>query len=124
MKKIGLRIALTFAVMFIIAFIIDGLYRSISLGESFFSLETAISAIVSASMYLMYLWISTRRYKLLTYLGVAAIVFLIICFEFYSEGVVDVSIDWVWKDTVKMVYYAIAFVIAELQIMILEECNE
>ena len=124
MKRMELKITLTFAIMFVVGFIINGLYSVISLGESFFSFGVTANAIFVALVYLFYIWLYTRRHRLLSLIGVCCIGLMILFIGFSSEGVANSFSGWDWKDTV-MIIYCVAFFIADHQAdKLLEESKE
>ena len=112
MKRMELKITLTFAIMFVVGVIINGLYSVISLGESFFSFVVMASAMLSALFYLVYIWINTRRHKYIALLGLFCIGLFVIFASYSSEGSAGAFSSWNWKDTVMIVYYVISYEIA------------
>lgn len=125
MKRMESKIALTFVIMFVVGFIVNGLYSVISLGENFFSFGVMTKGMFTALMYLMYVWIYTRRHRMLAVMGVVGIVLMIMFGEFSSEGIANTFSVWVWKDTVMMIVYLAAAFIADYQAdKLLEEDKE
>lgn len=125
MKRMESKIALTFAIMFVVGFIVNGLYSVISLGESFFSFGVMAKGMMVALIYLMYVWIYTRRHRKLAVMGVLGIAFMIMFAGFASEGVANTFSGWVWKDTVMtVVYLAEAFIADHQADKLLEESKE
>ena len=125
MKRMESKIALTFAIMFVVGFIVNGLYSVISLGENFFSFGVMAKGMLTALMYLMYVWVYTRRHRTLAVMGVVGIALMIMFAGFSSEGVANTFSGWVWKDTVMMVVYLAAAFIADHQAdKLLEESKE
>lgn len=115
MKRMELKITLTFAIMFVVSFIINGIHSVITMESNFFTFEVTANALIAAIVYLGYIWINSRRHQLLTLIGVLAICFLVIFIEFSSEGVAGSFSGWDWKATVMCFYYIIAFQIAKYQ---------
>lgn len=125
MKRMESKIVLTFAIMFVVGFIINGLYSVISLGESFFSFGIMAKGMLTALMYLMYVWIYTRRHRTLAVMGVVSIALMVMFAGFSSEGVANTFSGWVWKDTVMSVVYVVAAFIADHQVdKLLEESKD
>ena len=110
MKKIESQITLTFVIMFIVGFIVNGLLDVIYLGKNFFSFGVMSKAILTALIYLMYVWIYTRRYIKLVFLGIFGICFMLM-FAFFSLEGVTFS-DWVLKDTVTIIVRAVIYLFA------------
>lgn len=110
MKKIESQITLTFVIMFIVGFIVNGLLDVIYLGKNFFSFGVMSKAILTALFYLMYVWIYTRRYIKLVFLGILGIYFMLM-FAFFSLEGVTFS-DWVLKDTVTIIVTAVIYLFA------------
>lgn len=125
MKRMESKIVLTFAIMFVVGFIVNGLYSVISLGESFFSFGIMAKGMLTALMYLMYVWVYTRRHRTLAVMGVVSIALMVMFAGFSSEGVANTFSGWVWKDTVMTVVYVVAAFIADHQAdKLLEESKE
>ena len=115
MKRMELHITITFAIMFVVGVIINGLYSVISMKSNFFTFEVMAKGVIAALVYLVYVWISTRRHKLLACIGVIGIGLVVIFASFSSEGVVGTYSSWNWKETVMLICYVIAFQIAKYQ---------
>lgn len=115
MKRMELEISLTFAIMFVIGVIINGIYSVVVLASSFFSFNVLANGLWGAMCFLLYIWINTRRYQLLTLLGLISIIVLLLFIFFSSEGVSGTFSGWNWKDTIDCVYYIIAYIIAIYQ---------
>lgn len=115
MKRMELKITLTFAIMFVVGVIINGLHSVISMDSNFFTFAVMANAMVAALVYLGYVWINTRRHKLLTLIGVLGIGLMVLFASFSSDGVTGTFSSWNWKDTVMIVYYFIAYEIASRQ---------
>lgn len=125
MKRMELKITLTFAIMFVVGVIISGIYSVISKQSGFFTFEVMADGLFTALVYLGYIWINTRRHQLLTYLGVLGIAFMVLLAGFSSEGVSGVFNSWNWKNTIMCIYYFVAFQIASYQgSRLLEEDKE
>lgn len=112
MKRMELQITITFAIMFVVGVIIRGLYSVISMKSNFFTFEVMAEGLIAALVYLGYVWMQTRKHKLLTITGVSGMA-LFVFFSF--EGVAGFFSDWNWSETVMCVYYVIAFQIAGYQ---------
>ena len=79
MKRMESKIALTFAIMFVVGFIINGIYSVITMEANFFTFEVMADAIFAALFYLFYVWIYSRKHKLLTVMGVVCIGLMLFC---------------------------------------------
>lgn len=87
MKRMELKITLTFAIMFVVGVVISGIYSVVSNQSGFFTVEVMADGLFTALVYLGYVWINTRRHQLLVCLGVACIGFMFLFVLFSSEGV-------------------------------------
>ena len=67
--KIENKIILTFFFFFCIAIIINGLYSIIILNQNFFDFKMLGASFLMALFYLIYLYIETRKYKLIAYIA-------------------------------------------------------
>lgn len=125
MKRMESKIALTFAIMFVVGFIINGIYSVITMEANFFTFEVMSDAIFAALFYLFYVWIYSRKHKLLTIMGVVCIGLMLLFAEFSVEGVAGSLSGWDWKTTVMLIYYITASGIADYQAnKLLEESKE
>ena len=115
MKRMESKIALTFVIMFVAGVIINGLYSVISLGESFFSFNVMELAMFNALFYLGYIWLNTRRHKLLAHLGLWSIVLFVIFVSCSSDGNAGAFSSWNWRDTILIIYFLVAYMIADYQ---------
>ena len=115
MKRMELHITITFAIMFVVGVIINGLYSVISIKSNFFTFEVMTKGVIAALVYLGYVWINTRKHKLLADIGVIGIALVYLFASFSSEGVVGTYSSWNWKETVMLICYVIAFQIANYQ---------
>ena len=115
MKRMELEIALTFAVMLVISFVINGIYSVLAMNSNFVTFKVMAIALSDALFYLGFIWINTRRHQLLTAIGVLAISFMCLFISFSSEGVAGLFNDWDWKAIVMFIYYMIAVLIATHQ---------
>ena len=125
MKRMESKIALTFAIMFVVGFIINGIYSVITMEANFFTFEVMADAIFAALFYLFYVWIYSRKHKLLTVMGVVCIGLMLLFAEFSVEGVAGSFSGWDWKSTVMIIYYITASFIADYQAQkLVEESKE
>lgn len=115
MKRMELKITLTFAIMFVVGVIISGIESVVSKQSVFFTFEVMADGLFTALVYLGYIWINTRRHQLLTYLGVLGIGFMVMFAAFSSEGVSGAFSGWNWKDTIMCIYYIVVYQIASYQ---------
>ena len=120
MKKMESKIALTFVIVFVVGIIINGLYNVISMNASFFSFEVLVIAMLSALVYMLYIWIFTRRHKTLALIGVSSsgLLFLLLGCSFNDVALSFESIATsfgTWRDIVMIIYFAIVSFIAEYQ---------
>lgn len=105
MKRMELRIAVTFAIMFVVGVIINGLYNVISMGESFFTWGVMANALIYALVYLGWIWLHTRRHQLLASLGVLGICFMILFIAFDAEGGIAATYSsFNWRSIFTMIY--------------------
>ena len=112
MKRMELKISLTFAIMFVIGVVINGIYSVTALASSFFTFDVLASGLLGAMFFLLYIWINTRRHQLLARLGLFSIIVLLSFIIFSSEGVSGTFSGWNWKDTISCVYYIVAYIIS------------
>lgn len=125
MKRMEKRIAITFAIMFVVGFIINGLYSVISMDSNFFTFGVASDAILFALIYLFYIWVYTRQHKSLAIIGVVCIGLMIIFANFSSVGIAASYSSWDWRDTVITICYIIVAFIADYQAeKLIEESKE
>lgn len=122
MKKMELKIILTFALMFCISLIINGIYNLISLDASFFSFEALSIAMLSALVYLVYIWSYTRRHKTLALIGISCSGLLLLFLSCSAngapvsfEGIATSFGGWDWRAIVMIIYFVIAAFIADYQ---------
>ena len=113
MKRMELNIALTSAIMFVVAVSINALYNVFTFAEMSY-------AIIAPLTYLAYIWINTRRHKLLARLGFfyIGLILLFVTFSYCSISdisISDISSNWTWRDTVMIMYSVIAYEIASNQ---------
>lgn len=125
MKRMKSKIALTFAIIFVVCFIVNGLYSVIFLGEDFFSFGAMRNGMIVALWYFMYIWIQTRRHRMLAMISVTGITFMIL-FAVSPEGVVNLFRSWTLEYTVMAIEYVVVYSIAEYQVAtsLLEESKE
>ena len=125
MKRMELKITLTFAIIFVVGVIIRGIYSVISKQSSFFTFEVMADGLFTALVYLGYIWINTRRHQLLTFLEVLSIAFMVLLVGFSSERISGVFNSWNWKNTIMCIYCIVTFLIASYQgSRLLEEDKE
>lgn len=115
MKRMELKISLTFAIMFVIGVIINGIYSVTAMDSSFFTFDVAASGLCYAICFLMYIYFKTRRHQLLVCLGLFSISVFLLFITFSSEGVSGTFSSWSWKDTIFCEYCIIAYIIASHQ---------
>ena len=115
MKRMELHIALTFAIMFVVGVIINGIESVVSLQSSFITCAVLAKGLFAALTYLLCVWINTRRHPLLTCIGIFGIVLMADFVAFSNVSVASISIGWNWKSIVMMIYYIIAGLIASYQ---------
>lgn len=115
MKRMELKITLTFAIMFVVSFIINGIYSVITMNLNFFTFEAMVNALFAALIYLGCIWINSRRHQLLAHIGALAICLLGLFIFFSSKGVSGSFSGWNCETIVMCIYYIIAFQIAEYQ---------
>lgn len=63
MKRMELKITLTFAIMFVVGVVISGIYSVVSNQSGFFTVEVMADGLFTALVYLGYVWINTRRHQ-------------------------------------------------------------
>ena len=102
------KIAVTFVLFAFIGIIINGCYSVISLEESFLSFEVIGNGLITALAYLMYIWIHTRRHKVLAIMGVCGIALIILCF--LEKSTTPIALNW--KDTLFTIIYLATYVVA------------
>lgn len=126
MKRMESKIALTYVIMFVLAVIINGIYSVVSSHSGFFTLEVIANGLFTALVYLAYIWINTRRHRVLTFIGVVSIGLLSFIFVvLFSEEFLGKFSDWNWKSGIMVIYYIIASQISSYQSKkLLEEDKE
>ena len=115
MKRMESRIVITFAIMFVVGVCLSGLYSVISMQSNFFTFAVIAKGLIDALMYLIYVWMNSRRHKVLAYIGFFGLGFVILFISFSSEGVAGTFSNWNWYNTVMCVEYSVAFLIAIYQ---------
>ena len=115
MKRMELKISLTFAIMFVIGVVINGIYSVTSMDSIFFTFDVVASGLLYAMFFLLYIYINTRRHQLLAWLGLLSISVLLLLIIFSSEGVSGTFSGWNWKNTISCVCYIVAYIIASHQ---------
>ena len=116
MKRMESRIALTFAIMFVVGVIVNGLYSVISKGEGFFTWGMMANALIYALSYLGWIWLHTRRHKLLASLGALSICFMILFIAFDAEGGIAATYSsFDWRSIFTMIYCIATSCLADYQ---------
>lgn len=115
MKRMELKITLTFVIMFVVGVIISGIDSVVSKQSGFFTFDVMTEGLITALVYLGYIWINTRRHQLLACIGVLGIGSMVIFAVFSSEGVSNAFSGWDWKATIMCIYYIVAYQIASYQ---------
>ena len=115
MKKMEQKIALTFVIMFVVSLIINGIHSIITMESNFITFEVMTTALIDAIAYLVYIWIISRRHRLLAFIGALAICLVVLFAYFSSVGSSDLFSGWDWKGTVMCIYYMIAAIISVYQ---------
>lgn len=60
MKRMELKISLTFAIMFVIGVVINGIYSVTAMDSSFFTFDVVASGLLYAMFFLLYIYILTQ----------------------------------------------------------------
>ena len=116
MKRMESRIALTFAIMFVVGVIVNGLYSVISNGEGFFTWGVMANAMIYALAYMGCIWMHTRKHRLLTSLGILGICFMLLFIIYDSEGgFAAAHSSFNWRSIVTWVYCIATSLLAEHQ---------
>ncbi len=113
MKRMELKITLTFVIMLIVGIIINGIYNVITTNSNFFTCEVVAGGFLMALVYLGYIWISTRRHQLLIILGLVSFAIMITLISISSVGVAGTFSAWNWYWTIWCIYCSISCVIAK-----------
>lgn len=106
MKKTESKITLTFVIFFVAGFILYGIYNSATLGRKFFSIDVLANAILVSLVYLLFVWLETRKHRQLAALGIVAVCALVV----FSTGSNDMA--WRWKDTILVIYMVAEYIVA------------
>lgn len=114
MKQMEIKITVTFAIMFVVGIIINGIYDVTSTNSNFFTLEVVAKGFVMALIYLAYIWINTRRHQMLATLGIFSCCCLALMLKRNSFEELVFS-GWNWYSTIVCIYYVIAYPIARYQ---------
>jgi len=120
MKKMELKIAFTFAIVLSLGIIINGMYDLIR-GRRFFSFNALSTGLILAIIYLGFIWINTRRYKLLTLIGIISIGIIVSYMIFSIDGITGIVNSWTAKETIMFVFCAIFYFVAANQAEQLEK---
>lgn len=78
--KMETKITLTFMIMFVVSVIISGIQEVVVWGKNFFTLGMWTDALFCASIYLIYIWINTRKHKRLANLAFFVALILMLLF--------------------------------------------
>ena len=124
MKKMELHISLTFAIIVAVSLIIHGIYSVTSMNSSFINWDVMAKALGVGIVYLGYIWMCTRKHKLITYLAVLAICFAYLFSAFSTAGVSGAFSGITWRDIVMIFVYIIACQVADIQAKKLKEEDE
>ena len=114
MKRMEIKITVTFAIMFVVGVIINGIYDVISTNSNFFTFEVVAKGFVMALVYLAYIWINTRRHQMLVNLGIFSCCCLVLMLKRNSFEELVVS-GWNWYSTILCIYFVVAYPIARYQ---------
>lgn len=121
--KMETKIAITFFVMFIAGVVINGIYSVVSMNSGFFTLDVLTYGLIFAMIYLFYIWVETRKHKMLSLIGVGCI-FLIMTFATipYTE---KSNFNWNWFQIIELIWCFVSAGIASYQSeKLLKEENE
>lgn len=124
--KMETKIAITFFFMFIAGVVINGIYSVVSMNSNFFTFGVLEKGIFFALIYLFYIWIYTRRHKMLTLIGVNCIGLMSIFSTLSSFGVDNIRYsNWYGNYIILIIFCIVSAGIAAYQSeKLLEEENE
>lgn len=101
MKRMESKIALTFAIMFIVGVIINGIYMAIFDDLNPITVkEVLVLGLFMALLYIVFVWINTRRHQMLILIGVTCCALVaVLCLSSLvgGAGVVFSSFSNNWK---------------------------
>ena len=112
-KRMELQITMTFVIMFIVGVIIFGIH-SIIQDSNFLNFEVMTEASLSALIYLIYIWIYTRKHQILASIGFLS-VFLTVVFAYVAATGETGILSWNWYDVIMILYFVVASSIAKYQ---------
>ena len=93
MKRMEKVIALTFAIIFVVSMVINGIYSVTTLEAGFFTKQVFAEALLWALTYLFYVWCFSRKHQLLTWLGLLCIAFVAVLTGYASTYNELISFD-------------------------------
>ena len=115
MKRMELKIALTFVVMFVVTFIINSTYSVVSLKEGFCSAKILTTSLYHALPYLAFFWVNLGRNKLLRFLPIIGAL-LLMNFSSYITGNYPFRYSgFGWIDIAIPAVLIVAYVISDRQ---------
>lgn len=115
MKRMELKIALTFATVFVVTLIINGIYSATTLKGDFLSAKVLATSLYHALPYLVLIWIFIGHHKWLRLL-VCSIALLLMNFLSYDSGYYPFRYsEFGWIDIAITVVYIVISIIASRQ---------
>lgn len=113
MKRMELEITLTFIIMSIVGIIINGFYFGIAMNSNFLNFDAIAYGIAMALVYLVCIWIFTRRHQWLALLGFLSFCLMLMLIAFSSGGVAIFSNYSNWYYICLFIYFIITCQIAK-----------
>ena len=113
MKRMELEITLTFIIMSIVGIIINGFCFGIAMNSNFLNFDAIAYGIAMALVYLVFIWIFTRRHQWLASLGFFSFCLMLMLIAFSSCGVAILSNYSNWYYICLFIYFIITGQIAK-----------
>lgn len=128
-KKYELRIARTYVIMLAIGIIINELWNVVAMSASFFTAKVILDGLFFGLFYLFLVWINTRKYQVLTYVGVLSVLLLLPALGvgqiIGAELDTEFTVGKLLVALVRIIYFGVAAVLATFQsYKLLEEEQE
>lgn len=117
MKKMEMKAIATFMLVYVIGVLIMGLYSVTQMQSKFFNYEVFGSSIIFPVIYFLFLWINTRKYKLLALTGVfnIGLLFFLVAYSLTEERLQVEQISCNWIDIIIAIYMIIIYGVSRYQ---------
>ena len=117
MKKMEMKAIATFMLVYVIGVLIMGLYSVTQMQSKFFNYEVFGSSIIFPVIYFLFLWINTRKYKLLALTGVfnIGLLLFLVTYSLTEERLQVEQISCNWIDIIIAIYIIIIYGVSRYQ---------